>query len=212
MTVPPPKWVVFDLMRVLLEWEPERLYTRLLPDEGARKAFFSRTGILQVNAEATRSGDLQSKISQLAAAHPQDADRISAWWAQWTQMCFAPIAPMEAFLRRLKAGGVKVCGFSNFSDDALGVARERYSILSEFDSEVIFCRKGFIKPEPEIYAEVEETTAQEGEALFFLDDKGENIRTAQLRGWRTHLFDGWSNLRAKLPEVGLADFAPPSSD
>ncbi|MBX2853980.1 MAG: HAD family phosphatase [Rhodobacteraceae bacterium] len=205
----PPKWVVFDVMRVLVEWDPDRLYRRLIPDQAERAAFFSRTGLPSSNLDATRSGDLRGKVAALAELYPEDAHLILPWWDRWTEMCYAPIPEVGDFLRRLKSAGIPVCCLSNFSDDAFEIARGRYSVLREFDAEVISCRIGVTKPDPRIYAWVEERTGVAGGDLFFIDDKPNNVDSARTRGWRPHLFEGWDGLAASLPEVGLGCFASP---
>lgn len=203
----PPAWVVFDIGRVLVEWSPERVFADALPDAMAREAFFRRTGLEATNLEADRSGDLEGKIAALARAHPSDAALIGLWWSRWTDMCHAPIPETGAFLRRLRNGGVPVCALSNFADDTFEIARRLYPVLTEFDAEVISGREGVIKPDERIYALAEARTGVHGEELFFIDDSPKNIAAAAARGWRTHLFQGWSGLSAILPEMGLDGYA-----
>lgn len=205
--VVPPKWVVFDIGRVLVEWNPDRLYRELIPDDDARAAFFERTSIAAMNVEADRNGDLQGKVAALSAAYPQDAHLITPWWDRWLEMCHAPIAETGAFLARLKRDGVPTCALSNFADDTFAIARERYTALKEFDAEVISGREGLIKPDPRIYALVEERTGAAGLDLFFMDDSPANVDAALARGWRAHLFTGWTGLAADLPNVGLGRYA-----
>ena len=201
--VSPPKWVVFDIGRVLVEWEPDRLYAKLIADADNRANFFARTNLSAVNSEADRGGDLKGRIAALAELYPEDAHLILPWWDQWSQMCHAPIHQTEAFLRRLRQAGTPVCALSNFSNDTFDIARELYPVLKEFDAEVISGLEGVTKPDPLIYMLVEQRTGASGAELFFMDDIQENVEAAQARGWRTHLFDGWDGLAAKLPEVGL---------
>lgn len=50
---------------------------------------------------------------------------------------------------------------------------------------------------------VEQDCGVAPEALLFTDDREDNIRVANSRGWQTHLFtgpEGWAN---KLVETGL---------
>ena len=55
---------------------------------------------------------------------------------------------------------------------------------------------GVIKPDAEIYARVEADCGVPPEGLLFTDDRIDNINTAALRGWQTHLFEhpqGWAD-------------------
>jgi len=55
---------------------------------------------------------------------------------------------------------------------------------------------GLIKPDPAIYAALEDATGLPPKALIFTDDRAENIAAAAARGWQTHLFEhpqGWAD-------------------
>ena len=47
-----------------------------------------------------------------------------------------------------------------------------------------------MKPDPEIYAALEQDSGLAPETLLFVDDLSENIAAAAARGWQVHLFDG----------------------
>lgn len=59
------------------------------------------------------------------------------------------------------------------------------------------------KPAPEIYARVEEALGLPGEALWFVDDKIENVTTASSRGWHAHLWVDDTDTRAWLTGEGF---------
>lgn len=62
---------------------------------------------------------------------------------------------------------------------------------------------GLAKPAPEIYARVEEELGLPGEALWFVDDKVENVTTAANRGWHAHLWVDDADTRAWLVSEGF---------
>ena len=64
---------------------------------------------------------------------------------------------------------------------------------------------GVAKPSPEIYARVEEALGLPGNALWFVDDKIENVTTASNRGWRAHLWVDDADTRAWLTSEGFLD-------
>ena len=49
---------------------------------------------------------------------------------------------------------------------------------------------GVIKPDAEIYQQLEADCGVIPTGLLFADDRVDNIDAAQARGWQTHLFDG----------------------
>lgn len=62
---------------------------------------------------------------------------------------------------------------------------------------------GVAKPDPAIYAAVEESLGLPGDAFWFIDDKQENITTALARGWHAHLWTDDADTREWLVEEGF---------
>ncbi len=203
MSVSAPKAVVFDIGNVLVDWQPSRLYARLVPDEAARAALFARVDFHAMNLAGDRNGDLAAEVEALAARHPDDAPLIRAWRSEWREM-FGPEMPgVPDLMRRLKAAGVRLAALTNFAADTWEEGREMFPILKEFDVEVVSGREGVVKPEAAIYELVEQRTGLSGDDLFFTDDKAVNVEAAVARGWRGHVFAGAEGLEAALGREGL---------
>lgn len=199
----PPRIFVFDVGRVLVRWDPDRLYQRLIPNPTDRQAFFDRVGLDAMNAEADRYGSLASHVASLAERFPSDAALIHPWWRQWDEMCWDDIPETAEILRTVRNTGHPVWALSNFASDTFAIAQRRFPVLTEFDGLVVSGHENTIKPEPEIYAILERRTGLSGPDLFFIDDKPENIAAARDRNWRTHLFDDPSELAADLRRLGI---------
>lgn len=199
----PPRAVVFDIGRVLVEWEPERVYARLIPDPRARAALEARVDLAGMNLAGDREGDLAAAVEAWAARHPGDAAHIRAWRDRWREMIGPEIPGSVALLRRLKARGAPVLALSNFAADTYEAAQEMFPVLRAFDLEVISGREGVVKPQAEIYAILERRAGLSGAELFFVDDRAENVAAARARGWRAHLFEGAEGLAAALRDEGL---------
>ena len=59
------------------------------------------------------------------------------------------------------------------------------------------------KPDPEIYAAVEQQAGLQGGDLVFIDDRRDNVAAAAQRGWRAiHHTDAAGTLR-QLADMGL---------
>jgi len=194
----PPRAVIFDVGNVLVQWRPERVYERLVPDAAARAALFARVDFDAMNLRGDRDGRLADEVAALAARHPDDAPEIIAWHDCWAEMFSPPIAGSFALLAALKAGGVRVVALTNFAADTWERAGEIYPALRDFDDAVVSGRERAVKPEPRIYDILEARTGLLGADLFFTDDRADNIAAAAARGWRTHLFEGAEGLAAAL--------------
>ncbi|GAB7039350.1 MULTISPECIES: HAD family hydrolase [Catenuloplanes] len=101
-------------------------------------------------------------------------------------------------IHTLQSAGVRTALLSNAPASMARVAREsRWS--AGFDHRFFSCDLGVIKPEPEIYAEVERTLGTHH--LIFFDDRPPNVAAARDRGWQAHV---WTGVPAARTVLGLA--------
>lgn len=197
-----PQAVIFDIGNVLIGWQPEDWYDRRI-GKPRREAFFAEVPIHAVNVEIDRGAAFLGSLQALADQHPDWAEEILCWHHSWLQMVHPVIEGSVATLRALKAKGIAVHALTNFGDETFEIALAAFPFLHDFDRAFVSARLGLIKPEPAIYAAVEQGTGLPGAALLFTDDKPENIEAAAARGWKTHLFTGWRPWAERLVAEGL---------
>lgn len=85
--------------------------------------------------------------------------------------------------------------------------RRRLPVERLFDVVVDSCEVGCRKPEPRIYALMEERLGLSGRHLLFIDDLGVNLKAAHARGWQTVKYDDTEKVLGVLRAV-LERFAP----
>jgi epoxide hydrolase-like predicted phosphatase len=73
-----------------------------------------------------------------------------------------------------------------------------------FDVVVDSSEVGARKPEPEIYHATRERLGVDHEAIFFIDDIGQNLKAARSLGWQTFLFDEPEAAVAVIEEIRRA--------
>jgi 2-haloacid dehalogenase len=127
------------------------------------------------------------------------------WHDRWIDLAGPVIDGSVALMRRLRARGVPVMALSNFGIDSFALARTHFDFLNEFDDLFISGHLGVTKPSDDIYRRVEQRSGLPPEALFFTDDRAENIDAARARGWKTHLFNGPEALADELAALGLLE-------
>lgn len=198
------KACVFDIGNVLMSWEPDRLYAQLVPDAAKRAALFDEVDLNGMNERIDLGAPFQQTVYDLADATPDRADLIRAWHDRWFEMFGPPITGSWQILRKLRAGGMPVFALSNFGDESFMMAEKHHPELAEFDRRYISGQLGVIKPDPEIYQIVERDSGLSGGALFFIDDRADNIAAAADRGWQTHQFAGADGLEVALRDAGVA--------
>mgnify|MGYP000689545576 FL=1 len=194
--------VVFDIGNVLLEWHPERFYdTQIGPDR--RRALFAEVDLHGMNLDVDRGDDFRSSVYALADQHPEWQEEIRLWHDSWLQMAAPEIPHSTRLLKALKSNGTPVFALSNFGIGTFEIACKAYPVLTEFDRSYVSGYMQTLKPETEIYARLEEDCGVKPGHLLFADDRPENTKAAEARGWQTHLFttpDRWAD---RLVSEGL---------
>jgi 2-haloacid dehalogenase len=194
--------VVFDIGNVLVRWDPDGFYDRLIgPD--ARQRLFAETGIEAMNIGLDNGDPWLASVTALADQHPEWRAAILCWYYRWPEMFGPMITQTVRCLRALKGRGVLVYGLTNFGGESYPLACAMFPFLNLFDDVAVSGDLRLMKPDPAIYVEVERFSGLTGGALLFADDKAENIAAAAARGWATHHFSDPAPFAARLVAEGL---------
>jgi putative hydrolase of the HAD superfamily len=94
---------------------------------------------------------------------------------------------MLAFVRFLKAKGIKVAVLSNNIAPYVDVIRKRDG-YKDFDIVINSCEVGYCKPDEDIYQLALSKLNLKPEEVLFVDNRQENLDTAQRIGMKTELF------------------------
>ncbi len=194
--------VIFDIGNVLIEWQPEKFYDRVI-GPARRKALFAEVPLHAEHQRVDEGIALGDVVFPLADRFPHWRDEIHMWHDNWVELAAPDIPHSVRLLQALKRSGVTVFTLTNFGHDNFPMSQEHFPFLKEFDKEYVSGRLQLIKPDPAIYAFVEVDCGIAPEQLLFTDDRKDNIDAARSRGWQTHHFtepQGWA---ARLVREGL---------
>jgi HAD superfamily hydrolase (TIGR01509 family) len=201
--------VVFDFGRVLFEWEPEQLLSRVLPHraDAAQAAVHWVAQVFQgyggdwgefdrgtvtvpalVQRIATRTGLTTAEVQAVVDAVPA---------------ALAPLAGTVSILQRLKAAGHRLFYLSNMPLPYADHLERTHEFVGWFDGGVFSSRARFNKPEPAIYEHAERAFGLPAQHLLFIDDHAPNVHAARQRGWQGVQFVGPERLEADLRGLGL---------
>ena len=194
--------VVLDIGNVLIEWRPERFYDREI-GEARRREMFDAVDLHAMNDRVDLGEPFREVIYETARAYPAFRDEIRMWHDRWIELAQPVISQSVTLMARLQAQGVPVFALSNFGIESFALGRRYYPFLDRFDRAYISGHLRMAKPDPAIFAHVEAESGIAPENLLFTDDRTDNIAAADVRGWKTHLFDGPDNWAARLIEDGL---------
>jgi 2-haloacid dehalogenase len=189
--------VVFDIGNVLIEWQPERFYDRVI-GEDRRRAIFDTVDLHKMNDRVDRGEHFRDVIYETADQYPQIRDDIRMWHDNWIEMASPAIEHSVRLMRALQSKGVPVFALTNFGVESFAYAQTEYDFLNEFDRAYVSGHMKVIKPNADIYAQLEADCGIDPKHLLFTDDRLDNIEAAAARGWQTHLFEGATGWAARL--------------
>lgn len=195
--------VVFDLGGVLIEWDPRHLYRSEFADEAAMEEFLATVTTAAWNAELDRGRPFAEAVRELAAEHPQHETLIRAYHERWAEMLRDPIAGTVEILAELRAAELRCYALTNWSAETFPHARERFDFLATFDGVVVSGEERAVKPDPALFAVLEERFGVEPGCSVFIDDSPANVEAAAARGYAAVHFVGPEDLRARLADLGL---------
>lgn len=200
----PVKIVLFDLGRVLLDWEPDRLYQKLIPDAQARAHFLSTVCTMEWHGKHDAGASFAQNAAALIQHHPEQADLINAWGTRWMEMFSGYIAGVPALIDRLEAAGHPLFALSNMPSDPWAEMKTHFPHLKTFQDVIVSGDENCIKPDPEIYQIAMRRMGHPAPgSVLFIDDSAANIAAADTIGWQTHLFTSANSLETALIRLNL---------
>ena len=200
----PPDTVVFDIGKVLLDWDPRHLYRRLIPDEAAMERFLAEVCTPEWNLAQDRGRPWAEAIAERCARFPEQAALIQAFRAQWHAMIAGPVPGSLELLAALRARGVPLYAITGHAVDTFEESIPRFPFLREaFRDVVVSGREGVTKPDPAIYRLLLDRNGLDAARCLFIDDSLANVRGAEAVGMVAHHFRDAATLAAALRGFGL---------
>ncbi|MEZ5946421.1 MAG: HAD family phosphatase [Hyphomonas sp.] len=195
---------LFDLGRVVLDWEPARLYSRIFPDAAERTRFLTEICTMDWHTRHDAGVSFADNAEALVALYPEYEDAIRAWGGRWMEMFDGYIDGTPDLIDRLEARGVPLYALSNMPSETWPLMLQHFPLMHRFAHVVVSGDIGLVKPDPAIYAHaLEKMGGPAPGEVFFVDDSAKNIAAADALGFRTHLFEGAAGLERALKAEGL---------
>lgn len=195
--------IVFDLGRVLVEFDPEAyIGTFGFPEETARALYpiiFGADWNLHDRGDYARIEDLRDALIR---RYPEYAAGIAAvLTGDWVKIHYLK-ADTAAYLESLKARGFRIYILSNLSVESYRFISE-YPFFRQIDGGVFSYAERACKPEEKIYRALLGRYSLKPEETVFLDDNPENIAAANRFGITGIVFSDVLTAKAKT-EAAIA--------
>ena len=195
--------VVFDVGRVLVQWDLRCLFAKLIDDPQELEWFVTNVVTEEWHHQHDEGRPLADMVPERIAEFPEYTDLIRAYATRFNETVPGPVAGTHDLARRLHQRGVAIFGLTNFGHEFWAMFRPTQPVFDLFTDIVVSGTEKLAKPDPAIYALAEERFALPPQQLFFIDDKPENIAAATARGWQGHVFTDAGSLEADMAQRGL---------
>jgi glucose-1-phosphatase len=120
----------------------------------------------------------------------------------WSSVFLPDLIVSEDLIRALKRKYPLIL-VSNTNEAHIDFVRANFRVLDYFDHLVFSYEVGSLKPDREIFEHAIAISGHPPEALFYTDDREENVLAAAQLGMCAHQFCGESKLIAALQEAGV---------
>jgi 2-haloacid dehalogenase len=195
--------VVFDVGRVLFQWQLGALFSKLIDDPQELDWFLANVVTEEWHFEHDRGRALADMVPERIALYPQYEAHIRAYATRFNETVPGPVEGSHEIVERLAAAGVPLFCLTNFGDEFWQMFRPTQPIFGHFADIIVSGVEKVAKPDARIYEIVEARSGRAGAQLFFTDDNPANVAAAQARGWSAHLFTDAAGLEAALMEAGI---------
>ncbi|MEM9086163.1 MAG: HAD family phosphatase [Pseudomonadota bacterium] len=196
------KAVVFDVGRVLFQWQLRALFEKIIEDREELDWFLTNVVTEEWHFEHDRGRSLAEMVPERVAMFPDYEHHIRAYAARFNETVPGPVDGTHDIVRRLHEKGVALYCLTNFGVEFWDGFRPEHPIFDLFDDIIVSGAEKVTKPDARIYEITEQRIGRAGDALFFTDDNAANIEAARARGWDAHLFTDASALESQLASSG----------
>ncbi len=196
--------IIFDLGGVLIDWNPQYLYRKIITDESEMRHFLENICTPDWNEEQDGGRSVQDATDYLLAKHPEHTDNIRAFYGRWPEMLGGAITGTVEIFKELKAkGAYKIYALTNWSAETFPVALEQFDFLGWFDGIVVSGTEKDRKPFASFYQTLLNRYQVNPAEAVFIDDNVRNVHAAEALGIAAIPFTTPEALREELIARGI---------
>jgi 2-haloacid dehalogenase len=195
--------VVFDVGRVLVQWDLRILFAKLIADPAQLEWFVTNVVTEQWHFQHDEGRPLAEMVAERSAEFPHYAPLIEAYASRFNETIPGPVPGSMELVEALAATGVPLFAITNFGAEFWAGFRPTQPVFDHFGDIVVSGVEKIAKPDPAIYALAAKRFGHAPGAMLFIDDNAANIAAARACGWQGHLFVDAAGLEIDLKARGL---------
>ncbi len=195
--------VVFDVGRVLYQWQLSALFDKLIADQAERDWFLANVVTEQWHFQHDEGRPLSDMVPERQAQFPDHAHLIDAYATRFNETIPGPVPGSLELVARLDEAGVPLYAITNFGAEFWAMFRPTAPVFDRFRDIVVSGDEKLAKPDPAIFDLAARRFGHAPGAMLFIDDNAANIAGAAALGWQVHHFDDAATLERDLTARGL---------
>ena len=195
--------VVFDVGRVLVQWDLRHLFAKLISDPAELDWFCATVVTEEWHFQHDQGRPLAEMVPERIALYPAYASHIEAYATRFNESVPGPVPGSLALVEALDRAGVPLFAITNFGAEFWPPFRATMPVFGRFRDIVVSGVEKVAKPDPAIFALAARRFGHAPGAMLFIDDNAENVAAAQALGWQVHHFRDADCLAEDLRGRGL---------
>ncbi|MBJ7439074.1 MAG: HAD family phosphatase [Sphingopyxis sp.] len=194
--------VIFDVGRVLFDWDLRYLFAKLIADRDELERFVTNVVTPQWHFQHDAGRPLADMLPERKAEFPDHAALIDAYATRFNETIPAAMPGSLALVERLDAAGVPLFAITNFGHEFWEGFRPTRPIFDRFQGIIVSGTEKLMKPDPAIYRLALDRFGIDPAGALFVDDVAANVAGAESLGIAGHLFKGAAMLENDLVRRG----------
>jgi 2-haloacid dehalogenase len=195
--------VVFDVGKVLFEWDLRHLFAKLIDDPEELEWFVTTVVTPQWHFQHDAGRALSEMLPERIAEFPEHAALIEAYATRFNETIPGPVVGSLEIVAELASRGVPLFAITNFGAEFWDMFRPTQPIFDHFGDIIVSGTEKMLKPDPAIYELALKRFRLKPNEAIFIDDNLDNAVGARANGFVAHQFTDACNLRTELAKYGF---------
>ena len=195
--------VVFDVGRVLYQWRLAQLFEKIVDDPVRLQTLLDDVVTEEWHFQHDAGRPFATMVAERSREYPQYADHILAYSRRFPETIPGPVDGMLNLVQALADRKVPLFAISNFGAESWAQFRPTAPIFGIFSDIVISGEERLIKPDIAIFELALDRFGRRAEQCLFIDDREDNVETAEALGMAGHHFRDAVRLESDLKALRL---------
>ena len=200
---PPLNAFIFDLGKVIVDWNPGYLLHEITADEAQLKFLVEEVLDLEWFRAVDAGYPLSKAIAERSEIYPEYATAMQLYVDRWPETIRGLFEGTLEIVRELHASGVPLYVLSNWAGETWARVEQDFAFLDLFEDVIISGHVGMAKPDAAIFEKARDQFNVDPIATLFIDDSPKNVDAAKDVGFQAVVFETPEKLRRDLIDLGF---------